>query len=60
MCLYDHCCCHHCVRNRGLESEQTVLLTHGDSVDDVADGFQVIARSAHSIAGVSVLMLFLF
>uniref|UniRef100_A0A1I7THS9 GMP synthase (glutamine-hydrolyzing) n=1 Tax=Caenorhabditis tropicalis TaxID=1561998 RepID=A0A1I7THS9_9PELO len=37
-----------------LEEVQTVLLTHGDSVSEstVADGFTVIARSGHHVAGI--------
>lgn len=36
---------------RGLQKEETVLLTHGDSVDKVADGFKVVAQSGNVIAG---------
>lgn len=36
---------------RGLQKEELVLLTHGDSVDKVADGFKVVARSGNIIAG---------
>ena len=36
---------------RGLKAEQSVLLTHGDSVSDVAKGFQIIARSDNFVAG---------
>lgn len=36
---------------RGLEKEEIVLLTHGDSVDKVADGFKVVARSGNIVAG---------
>lgn len=28
-----------------------VLLTHGDSVDKVADGFKVVAQSGNIVAG---------
>lgn len=35
---------------KGLEKEQTVLLTHGDSVDKVADGFKVTATSGNTVA----------
>lgn len=28
-----------------------MLLTHGDSVDKVADGFKVVAQSGNIIAG---------
>lgn len=36
---------------RGLQKEEHVLLTHGDSVDKVADGFKVVAQSGNIIAG---------
>ena len=36
---------------RGLKKEQHVLLTHGDSVNKVADGFKVIATFGKTIAG---------
>lgn len=38
----------HC---RGLQKEEMVLLTHGDSVDKVADGFKVVATSGNIVAG---------
>lgn len=38
---------------RGLQKEEIVLLTHGDSVDKVADGFKVVARSGNIVAGKS-------
>uniref|UniRef100_A0A087XHK2 GMP synthase [glutamine-hydrolyzing] n=1 Tax=Poecilia formosa TaxID=48698 RepID=A0A087XHK2_POEFO len=34
-----------CSLFRGLQKEELVLLTHGDSVDKVADGFKVVAKS---------------
>lgn len=37
--------------SRGLQKEELVLLTHGDSVDKVADGFKVVAQSGSIIAG---------
>ncbi|KAK7093627.1 hypothetical protein V1264_007340 [Littorina saxatilis] len=37
---------------KGLKAEQSVLLTHGDSISDVAKGFQVIARSHNFVAGI--------
>ena len=37
--------------NRGLDKEETVLLTHGDTTDKVADNFKVTAKSGHHIAG---------
>lgn len=38
----------------GLQAEEKVLLTHGDSLDEagVAPGFQVIARSGGIVAGI--------
>lgn len=36
---------------RGLQKDELVLLTHGDSVDKVADGFKVVAQSGNIIAG---------
>lgn len=38
--------------SRGLQKEELVLLTHGDSVDKVADGFKVVAQSGNIIAGI--------
>ncbi|XP_058959886.2 GMP synthase [glutamine-hydrolyzing] [Pocillopora verrucosa] len=37
---------------RGLQSEQEVLLTHGDSIDRVASSLKVIAKSGDIVAGV--------
>src|SRR5258708_30392471 len=36
----------------GLKSTQDVLLTHGDTVTKVANGFRVIAMSGNLIAGI--------
>lgn len=36
----------------GLKSRQNVLLTHGDSIGAVADGFRVVARSGDIVAGI--------
>ncbi|KAM5293349.1 GMP synthase [glutamine-hydrolyzing] [Ctenodactylus gundi] len=41
-----------CSLFRGLQKEEIVLLTHGDSVDKVADGFKVVARSGNITAGI--------
>ena len=41
-----------CSLFRGLQKEELVLLTHGDSVDKVADGFKVVAQSGNIIAGI--------
>ncbi|XP_022085524.1 GMP synthase [glutamine-hydrolyzing]-like [Acanthaster planci] len=38
---------------RGLAKEQTVLLTHGDSLNKVADGFMVAASSGKIIAAIA-------
>lgn len=35
----------------GLEKEQEVLLTHGDSIDTLADSFKAVAQSGNIIAG---------
>ena len=45
--------------NRGLQPEQEVLLTHGDSIDRVASNFKVIAKSGDIIAGTCVVVNFL-
>lgn len=37
---------------KGLKPEQNVLLTHGDSIIDVAKDFQVIAKSGNLVAGI--------
>eukprot|EP00040_Diaphanoeca_grandis_P039898 m.260530 g.260530 ORF g.260530 m.260530 type:complete len:666 (-) comp40042_c0_seq1:394-2391(-) len=36
----------------GMDAEQQVLLTHGDSIANVADGFRVIAKHGGIIAGI--------
>eukprot|EP00662_Eupelagonemidae_sp_cell21_P053822 gene53822-34991_t len=41
-----------CLLFSGLDAKQTVLLTHGDSVDRVADGFRTIARSGTLTAAI--------
>lgn len=33
-----------------------MLLTHGDSVDKVADGFKVVAQSGNIIAGIYLIL----
>lgn len=38
---------------RGLNNEEQVLLTHGDSVKQAAAGFKVIAKSGDLIAGLA-------
>lgn len=38
---------------RGLDKEQMVLLTHGDSIDRVADCFRTTARSSSFIVGIA-------
>ncbi|KAM7399533.1 hypothetical protein PAMP_018800 [Pampus punctatissimus] len=42
-----------CSLYRGLQKEELVLLTHGDSVDKVADGFKVVAQSGNIIASIA-------
>lgn len=37
--------------SRGLQKEEPVLLTHGDSVDKVAEGFKIVAQSGNIVAG---------
>ncbi|GAB6018698.1 hypothetical protein CHUAL_000374 [Chamberlinius hualienensis] len=38
---------------KNLEKEQTVMLTHGDCVDRVADSFKVIATAGPIVAGIA-------
>ncbi|XP_077015487.1 GMP synthase [glutamine-hydrolyzing]-like [Tamandua tetradactyla] len=38
---------------RDLQKEELVLLTHGDSVHKVADGFKVVACSGNIVAGIA-------
>ncbi|XP_071999053.1 GMP synthase [glutamine-hydrolyzing] [Engystomops pustulosus] len=42
-----------CSLFRGLQKEEVVLLTHGDSVDKVADGFKVVAQSGNIVAAIA-------
>ncbi|KAL5013508.1 hypothetical protein ScPMuIL_007778 [Solemya velum] len=42
-----------CSLFKGLEKEQTVLLTHGDSLDKVADGFKTVSQSGKIVAGIA-------
>uniref|UniRef100_A0A8C2C2P8 GMP synthase (glutamine-hydrolyzing) n=1 Tax=Cyprinus carpio TaxID=7962 RepID=A0A8C2C2P8_CYPCA len=42
-----------CSLFRGLQKDEHVLLTHGDSVDKVADGFKVVAQSGNIIAAIA-------
>ena len=37
---------------QGLKSRQKVLLTHGDSISTVADGFRIISRSGDIVSGI--------
>lgn len=37
----------------GLQSEEEVLLTHGDSVEQVADTFKVTAKSGQTVAAIA-------
>ncbi|XP_074040931.1 GMP synthase [glutamine-hydrolyzing] isoform X2 [Leptinotarsa decemlineata] len=41
-----------CLLFKGLDKIQTVLLTHGDSVDKVADNFRSVAQSSSFCAGI--------
>lgn len=41
-----------CLLFKGLDKMQQVLLTHGDSIDKVADGFKPIAQSSSFCAGI--------
>ncbi|XP_019864567.1 GMP synthase [glutamine-hydrolyzing] isoform X2 [Aethina tumida] len=41
-----------CLLFKGLEKNQQVLLTHGDSLDKVADNFKSIAQSSSFCAGI--------
>lgn len=38
-----------CPLFKGLESKQKVLLTHGDSLEKVADGLHCVAKSSSNI-----------
>lgn len=42
-----------CPLFEGLSSNQEVLLTHGDTIEKVADGFRVIAKSGDLVAGIA-------
>lgn len=52
MLSFDFSCSYVMFWFRGLQKEEVVLLTHGDSVDKVADGFKVVAQSGNVIAGI--------
>ncbi|KAF2903167.1 hypothetical protein ILUMI_03025 [Ignelater luminosus] len=41
-----------CLLFKGLDKMQTVLLTHGDSIDKIADNFRSIAQSSSFCAGI--------
>lgn len=38
---------------RGLDKSQKVLLTHGDSIDKVAENFKVVATCGNTIASIA-------
>jgi GMP synthase (glutamine-hydrolysing) len=38
-----------CPLFKGLDTRQNVLLTHGDSVDKIADGLHCVAKSSRQI-----------
>ncbi|XP_038671244.1 GMP synthase [glutamine-hydrolyzing] [Scyliorhinus canicula] len=42
-----------CSLFRGLQKDEVVLLTHGDSVDKVAEGFKVVAQSGNIAAAIA-------
>ncbi|XP_011305061.1 GMP synthase [glutamine-hydrolyzing] [Fopius arisanus] len=42
-----------CLLFKGLEKDQLVLLTHGDSIDRVADCFRTTAKSSNFIVGIA-------
>lgn len=42
-----------CILFKGLEKNQPVLLTHGDSIEKVAETFKPIAHSNNIIAGIA-------
>ncbi|KAL7305490.1 hypothetical protein TKK_0002227 [Trichogramma kaykai] len=42
-----------CLLFKGLEKDQMVLLTHGDSIDKVADSFRVTAQSSNFVAAIA-------
>ncbi|XP_067898319.1 GMP synthase [glutamine-hydrolyzing] isoform X1 [Heterodontus francisci] len=42
-----------CSLFRGLQKDELVLLTHGDSVDKVAEGFKVVAQSGNIAAAIA-------
>ena len=44
---------HNILYFRGLDKKQAVLLTHGDSVEKVAENFKSIANSSTTIAGIA-------
>ena len=44
---------HYTLYFRGLDKKQAVLLTHGDSVEKVAENFKCIANSSTTIAGIA-------
>ncbi|XP_034949486.1 GMP synthase [glutamine-hydrolyzing] [Chelonus insularis] len=42
-----------CLLFKGLDKEQLVLLTHGDSIERVADCFRATAKSSNFIVGIA-------
>jgi len=42
-----------CPLFKGLETRQNVLLTHGDSIDKIADGLHCVAKSSRLIAAIA-------
>ncbi|XP_043270007.1 GMP synthase [glutamine-hydrolyzing] [Venturia canescens] len=43
-----------CLLFKGMEKDQMALLTHGDSISKVADGFRTIAKSANFVTGIAM------
>ena len=50
-CLIKNCIAFSLISCRKLTSNQEVLLTHGDSITQVADGFKAVAHSGSCVAG---------
>lgn len=42
-----------CPLFKGLETRQNVLLTHGDSIDKIADGLHCVAKSSRLVAAIA-------
>ena len=42
-----------CPLFQGLQAQETVLMSHGDAVKELAEGFQVVAKSGDVVAGIA-------